>query len=321
MSSIDPSPRTRLYLAVSALFGLVLLWLAVRGADWGQMVKTSQHARLAYLVLSLAILSVSYFVRGLRWRVLLSPAKRVGPVTVFCATMVGYLGNNFLPARAGELLRTHLLGRRTGISRSYVLATALVERVGDLLFLIIVGFVTTTLVSDAPRWMTQGSAVIGAIGLLGITLVIVAPRIDKQIKTIVERLPIPSGWWPRVDELIDRFLLGLASLHDTRRAVEFMVLMALTWLTDAAAAIAVARAFDLSLNLFQTLVLLAALGLSSAVPSTPGFVGVYQFVSVGILVPFGFSPSDALVFIVAFQAVIYLSVIAWGGVGALYLNG
>jgi uncharacterized protein (TIRG00374 family) len=320
VNAIASTTQTRLYVIVSVTIGLVLLWLAIRGADWVQLVETSRRAQSAYFLLSFVILTISYFIRGLRWRVLLSYVKPVAPLTAFWATMAGYLGNNFLPARAGELLRTHLIGRSTGMSRSFVLATALVERVGDFLFLVAVGFVTTMFVSDSPRWMVQGSGLIAAFGLAGIAFVVIAPRIDKQIKTIFELLPVPARWLAGLSGLIDRFLLGLATLHDPRRALGFTTLMALTWLTDAAAAMAVARAFDLPLTLLETLILLAALGLSSAVPSTPGSVGVYQFVTVGVLVPFGFTSSDALVFIVAFQAVIYLSVVIWGGAGTLWLN-
>jgi hypothetical protein len=62
-------------------------------------------------------------------------------------------------------------------------------------------------------------------------------------------------------------------------------------------------------------VLLAALGLSSALPSTPGYVGVYQFVAVSVLTPFGFTQSQALVFILAYQAVNYAVICVWGLLG------
>jgi len=82
-----------------------------------------------------------------------------------------------------------------------------------------------------------------------------------------------------------------------------------------------ARAFELSLNPAQAFILLAALGISSAIPSTPGYVGVYQFVAVAVLTPFGFSNSQAIAYILAFQANQYLGITIYGLIGLLSLGG
>jgi hypothetical protein len=70
----------------------------------------------------------------------------------------------------------------------------------------------------------------------------------------------------------------------------------------------------------QSLILLSALGLSSAIPSTPGYVGVYQFVAVTVLVPFGFSRAEALAFILISQVLNYLVVSFWGLIGLWQVN-
>jgi uncharacterized membrane protein YbhN (UPF0104 family) len=87
------------------------------------------------------------------------------------------------------------------------------------------------------------------------------------------------------------------------------------WLMDSLVAISVAWALNLSLTLPKALLLLAALGLSSAAPSTPGYVGIYQFVATTIPIPLGYSRSEALAFIITFQATIYSAVIVWGSTG------
>jgi uncharacterized membrane protein YbhN (UPF0104 family) len=87
------------------------------------------------------------------------------------------------------------------------------------------------------------------------------------------------------------------------------------WLMDSLVAISVAWALNLGLTLPKALLLLAALGLSSAAPSTPGYLGIYQFVATTILIPLGFSRGEALAFIITFQATIYSAVIVWGSTG------
>ncbi len=86
-------------------------------------------------------------------------------------------------------------------------------------------------------------------------------------------------------------------------------------------AIIVARALNLPpLNLMQALLLLMALGLSSAVPSTPGYIGVYQFVAVTLLPLFSFSQSQALTYVIVMQGLGYVVVILWGLLGLWRLN-
>jgi glycosyltransferase 2 family protein len=86
---------------------------------------------------------------------------------------------------------------------------------------------------------------------------------------------------------------------------------------DAVGATIAARALGLELSLPLAFLLLAGLGLASALPSTPGYVGIYQFVAVGILVPFGFSRTTAIAFILMVQAVSYVLVSVWGSLGLL----
>lgn len=97
-------------------------------------------------------------------------------------------------------------------------------------------------------------------------------------------------------------------------------LTAAVWLIDACVVVQVARAFNLGLALPGALLLLAALGLASAAPSTPGYLGIYQFVAVTVLMPLGFPRDEALVYIIAFQAVSYAVVILWGALGVWRLR-
>ncbi|NJP07774.1 MAG: hypothetical protein HC837_20230 [Chloroflexaceae bacterium] len=82
-----------------------------------------------------------------------------------------------------------------------------------------------------------------------------------------------------------------------------------------------AYALNLTLTLPQSLLLLAALGLASAAPSTPGYVGIYQFVAVTVLPAFDFSRSEALAYILTFQAISLVIVLVWGFVGLWQLGG
>jgi uncharacterized membrane protein YbhN (UPF0104 family) len=116
----------------------------------------------------------------------------------------------------------------------------------------------------------------------------------------------------KLDNFLRKFLGGLRSLHGFVRVAQFIGLTALIWLMDAVGAMLLANILKIPLLLQHAFVLLAALGLSSAIPSTPGYVGIYQFVAVTTLVPFGISQSDALAFILFSQILGYLIIGFWG---------
>src|SRR5436190_15834075 len=112
-SSSTPRPRAIYWVLSLALAG-VLLYYSLRGIEWQRVWSIMRGAQLPVLGLAAVIMSVSLFLRAVRWRVLLSADTRVPIPLAFWATAAGYLGNNVLPARAGEVIRTLMISRRTG---------------------------------------------------------------------------------------------------------------------------------------------------------------------------------------------------------------
>ena len=96
---------------VSIGLATVLLYFALRGVDWRQAWIILSHCRLKYLALACACSALSYVVRAMRWRLLLTAQEKLAPATVLWASSVGYLANAYLPARAGAHPRLHGLVR------------------------------------------------------------------------------------------------------------------------------------------------------------------------------------------------------------------
>jgi glycosyltransferase 2 family protein len=307
--------RSRWTLILSLLVAGVLLFLAFRGVSWNEMFKTVRQGRVGYLVLACLIQSVSYLMRALRWRFLLSPEKWIAPRTVFWAIVVGYLGNNFMPARAGDFIRSVVIGRAAGMSKSYCLATIFIERIVDVMFLVVISLIALMFLEGMPGWLFRVMPTMVALGLVGMVVLFAMPRLEPWFKKGLGRMHLPDSWHIFLGRILEKFLLGMRVFHNRGRALNFIGLTVVVWLIDAFFAKEVASAFDLKLTLVQALLLLAALGLSSAIPSTPGYIGIFQFVAVTVLVPFDFTRSEALVYIIAYQAVHYAVVTVWGAIG------
>ena len=235
--------------------------------------------------------------------------------------MVGYLGNDFLPARSGDVIRALAIGRYAGISRLFALATILVERMVDagVLVLLALGLVGVAGLG-LPPWARSAlplAVVVVTFGLGGLLLAAqlrLEPGAPSRLSGRVGRL------LTMLRQRVAAFQAGIQALSQPRRLLIFALLTGAIWACDILFALQVSEAVQLSQSIPQAVLLIAALGLASAVPSTPGYVGVYQFVAVTVLGPFGYSVSEAIAYIAAFQVLSYAIVIWWGGIALGWLQ-
>jgi glycosyltransferase 2 family protein len=297
---------------VSIALAAALLYYSLRGVEWARMWTIILGARWEYFLASGLIVCVSSVLRALRWRILLNAEANLGVWTVFRANMAGYLGNNFLPARAGEVIRTLLISRRSNLSKTYVLTTALSERLMDVIALVLASSIVLMGVHPKPEWMSDLSrsmAIVATIGALTVTLV---PHTGNLLTNLLGRLPLPTALHTKLVGLSEQVLLGMRAFHDWGRFGGFIALTAAIWTCDALSAMVGSRALGLNLTFSVAMLLLTGLGLGSALPSTPGYVGIYQFVAVSVLVPFGVTKDAALAYILITQAVGYVVVVLLG---------
>lgn len=279
------------------------MWHIVLGARW------------QYLAAGAGITIFNYFVRSTRWRVLLNARGHLGVATVFWASMAGYMGNSFLPARAGEVVRSFIISGQSALSKTYVLTTALTERLMDAIALVLCASIVLLGVSPKPLWMTQASRAGAVVASIGAMLVIVLPHAEGQIEKLLRRIPLPAALHERLLKFAEQILLGLRAFHHTKRLASFVLLTVLIWAVDAAGTMVASRAFDLHISFPVALLLLAGMGLGSALPATPGYVGIYQFAAVTILPPFGIDRNAALAYIIVVQALGYVVVLILGLTG------
>ena len=310
---MNRKPNSRwIYWGAAFLIAGVLFYFAVRGVNWRQVGRILWAAKLAYVVLALVLSSCSLFLRALRWRVLLQVGAPVSVSTAFWATAAGYLGNSFLPARAGELVRTFLVSARTGLSKAFVLTTALAERLSDAITLVVISSLVLLTLPVRPGWFAHAAKPFAVIGLCAAACIAVLPRIEKTCRTLLERMRLPQAIEGKLLNLEEQILIGLRTFHDPMRLGQFAGLTTLIWCFDATGTIVGMRALGLIISLPVAFLLITGFGLGSALPSTPGYVGIYQFVAASILVPFGFTKSDAIAYSFLTQGLQYVFIGFWG---------
>ena len=266
-----------------------------------------QALRLADLRFIAAAVGVSFLwlgVRGLVWRTLLQEQATFRQV--FFTINEGYLLNNILPFRLGEVGRAFLLARKAGMSFWEVFSTILIERVLDLAFAAGLLMSTLAFVAEAP-WARQAGAAAGGIVLIGLAaLYFVAsnrPWALMMVEKLGQRIPLVRRL---AGDRLASFFSGLAALTDGGRFLRVILWMLLDW------GIAIFQYYTLLLAFFPGAKFLwaaFALGVGAlgiAAPSSPGAIGVLELSLVGALSLFRLDPSTALAFALAVHLLNYL---------------
>ncbi len=309
-----PKPKA-IYWVVSLALAAVFLFFSLRGIDWRSVGITLSSAKIPYVLAAVCLSSIALFLRSYRWRVLLSAQQEVPVGVAFWSTSAGYLGNNVLPARAGEVIRTLMISRRSGMSKTFVLTTALSERVVDAIALITISSVVLLTLPTQPGWLAKAAKPFAILGLGGAAAIALLPIFEAFWFKFLERLPVPEKLRHPIEHILEHVLEGIRSFHNPGRLFRFLGLTAIIWLLDGITTVVGAFSIGVPISLPIAFLLVAGLGLGSALPSTPGYVGIYQFVAVSVLEPFGIDKSAAIAYILLFQALNYVVVLFWGLIG------
>ncbi|HMY10233.1 MAG TPA: lysylphosphatidylglycerol synthase transmembrane domain-containing protein [Turneriella sp.] len=298
----------------------VCLYFAARRIELDAL--RSEIGNLTWFFSAPAVLAsvAALSLRSLRWHLVLVREKNFAFSNTYWANGMGYLGNNILPARAGELIRSVVLALSTGIRKSMVLATALTERMLDAGILLALAFIMLQFTEALPPsvqsiWSLMLPLV---LGLLAVAFA--APLLQVFWLRVLGALPMPEALRQKLRHLLLGLLDGIRVFHHLRLLIVFLLLTCVIWVVDAAVFVFLARAFGAQLTLPQAVVFSAALGFASSIPSTPGFVGVFQAVAVLVLPVFAVSANKAFLIVSLFQVMFLLITVLIGGYGWLVMR-
>ena len=298
--------RATLGLAISGIAIVIL----VRSVDIPAAMGVLAGADPAWVVVMILATLVDVAARAARWRALVAPIKVVRYLRVLGYTYIGYLANSVLPARLGELVRSHALGENEGVSRTTVLGTVVVERIVDTAFVVALAAVAVVVLS-AHGVMTSAvllGAAFVALLVLGLALAMALHRLPgaDRVAAFLER-------WPRIVELGRRLRDGLAVAGKPRPLALAIGFSVAAWTASLTTYLAGGQAVGVELTVAQGALICAGVALVTIVPSGPGYVGTFELTAVSIASSFGVDRDSAFAMALLVHLVI-LGVSTVGGV-------
>lgn len=313
--------RVRIRTVLVSVLAIALMGWFLQHADLADVWVQVRQARLDLLVVGFVLLVMTFVIRAHRWQYLLKP---IGPTrfrTAFRTTVIGFAALGVLPARAGDLLRPYLLARQEGLSTSVTLATIVMERVLDLIAMLVLLAFYVWGTSDSARLpgsLRQGIEVSAALGgLVAILLVALTwvmathpERIGRLVFSSARMLP--STIADRLAGYARTFSSGFAVAREPQALAAALFWSFLLWVTIAGEAWLVALAFGIHMPFSGSFLLQALLTIGVAVP-TPGGIGSYhEAYRIGATTFFGAANDSAVAAAIVTHAISYVPVVLAG---------
>lgn len=285
----------KLRFVVGLIFSIVFIFLAFRKVNYQEMLVTLKTAKYLWLIPAIMFMFLSHWLRAVRWRYFMEPIKTVKLGPLFSAVMIGYAANNIFPLRIGEFLRAYAVGKSQQISKSSAFATVIVERLIDVLSLLII-LAGTILISPLPQIIRKSGYIIFAATIAVILLMVfLMEKTEGTINLLI--LFLPSKISNFVQKIVRSFLQGFMVFKNTQHYLIIIILSILVWLLYAATVYVSFYAFDFqtnfNLNVISSFVVLVTISIGIMIPSSPGFVGTYHWFAILGLAFCGVTKSEA----------------------------
>jgi uncharacterized protein (TIRG00374 family) len=307
----------KLKVVIGIVISAVFIYLTFRQVDLGEMFTAIKSANYLWLIPGLALMFLSHAIRAYRWRLFLEPIQVIKFHPLFSAVMVGYASNNIFPLRLGEFLRAFAIGRSQGISKTSAFATIIVERLIDLLSLLVL-LAATVLFYPLPDDIKKFGYLVFAVTASIITLlVLLMQKTEATIRVL--QFVLPNKLFHMIHGMVRSFLSGFVVFKKAEHYLRILISSILIWGLYAAVVYTTFFAFDLpqryDLSIFSSVVVLVIVSIGIMIPSSPGFVGTYHWFCMKSLALYGIPESEALSYAVISHA---LNTVPFTVVGLLY---
>ena len=272
---------------------VVLLALFLLTLDLGGMLKALAEANYLFVAPAVGLYLVSLLFRSLRWQTLLRHMRLIKVTRLYPAVIVGYMANNLLPMRMGELVRSYYVGEREGISKTSALATIFIERLLDALTLLLfiaamavfvplVGLAEAFGDRSGIAWpILVAATTLPFILAFGALLFIAFAPSRARAATTAVLSPLPMNLQARLSDIVDMLLQGIEPLRSPKTIGVLFLLSLPIWLFESALFLLIGYSFDLQevhdslWELAVTVVLVTAIAnIGSSVPAAPGGLGL-----------------------------------------------
>jgi uncharacterized protein (TIRG00374 family) len=283
---------------IKVLLGLLcaalFLYLAVKEVDLWSLQAAFSDVDLGYVLLAVAVSLATYWLRAWRWQIILRPVKEIRLPALFAATVIGFMANNILPFRVGEIGKAFVLSSEARLSLSATLATVVVERAFDSGVIAALGL-TLFFLPMLPSWVHKATLILLTLGFL--SLLGLAVLTSAKSKLSADAIQAWLGNWKlgrRLADLLSHFAAGAEALRSVRAVLKICAISVVLWGAHVAIFHFALLALGIELPLYAAVVVFVFTAIGVVLPSAPGYIGTFQYFTILALTLFSVPKEQAL---------------------------
>lgn len=299
-------------------FGLIIsvvcLYYSFKGIKIKEVIAALRIVNYWYLLPALFFSLFTLFTRTYRWKLLIKDHKNLKFYDIWVTNCIGFMALFTLPARLGDLLRAYLLGQRTGVKKTMVLSTIVLERILDgigaiLIFLIALNFFP---IDNMNRYsfdkkifgyncsinLKQIIIIVSLLYLVALGILILIKIFSKQsLKFACFFIKFaPHKYQEKLKTIISSFIDGLESIGTFFNFIKMIIYSVLLWTLNSVPAFFVVKGFHIPFNFFHVIILNGFLIFALMIPAAPGFIGTYHIAVLLVLKLYNIEGANALSF-------------------------
>ncbi len=318
-----PPPRQRApvwQILAGVVISAVLIYFSFRGVHFREVVEYVRSARSLPILLGVTLATVTFALRIFRWQLLLrgDDGRQLGMAPLWHAIAMGFMANNTLPLRMGEVVRTYAAARLTSTRFTSVLASIAVERLFDALTvisLLALGLFTTHLPENAVAGfgVQRIVSVAGALVLVGLLIAAAVVAFPVAAEGAVRRLVPSDRLAYRLIGMIEGVRHGFSVLRSPARIAGVLAWSFAIWGVSAVSFYVMLGAFDINnVDISGALLMQGLIMFGIAVPSTPGYAGAFELPIIAVLALYGIPRSQALAYALTYHITTFIPITLLG---------
>lgn len=276
---MDKKHKTIIQVVIGIAVSIICLYFAFRGINIKESFEIVKNINVAYFIISLILSVVIIALRGLRWECFIPLKKPIKKRTVVMATYIGYMANNILPAKLGEVARAYILGVKEDVSKSALIASVVTERLFDVIVGGIILTISVVFIPNLPSTVTYAAIALFVLSIIGfLVLIFLVWQREFAHKVFYKVFGIlPKNIGDKLIEFSCNFIDGIGFKNDAKH-IFLIFLYTILYLIGQILTISfLMTAFNIKATPMIALFMFAIGGFGFAVPSAPSGIGPFEW--------------------------------------------
>ena len=276
---MNKNHKTAVQIIIGILVSVICLYFAFRGINIKESIEIVKNINVVYFLISFVLSVVIIALRGLRWECFIPLKKPIKKRTIVMATYIGYMGNNILPAKLGEVARAYILGVKENVSKSALIASVVTERLFDVITGGVILTLSVIFIPNLPKTVTYAAIALFVFSMAGFLVLIFLVWKREFAHKFFHKIfgILPKNIGEKLIEFSCNFIDGIGFKNDPKHIFLIFFYTFLYLIGQVLTISFLLTAFNIKASVMIALFMFAVGGFGFAVPSAPSGIGPFEW--------------------------------------------